>query len=273
MTDRLRRAADRWRSIVGLSDRDAVSLIERRSHRHTRRSRWAYFVQSVANARPSTGAYPSFLAGFSWTDRASLRSTISSWTNLPCGPARSVGTTEAVVRLPYGRFCYSPPDYAPSPTDPPSLRRDFVTFGSFNNISKIGPEVIGLWAAVLRAVPTSRLLFKWRSLDDEATRRRLSDAFAAAGVTETRLEFQNHSSHPELMAQYGEIDIALDPFPYSGGLTSCEAFWMGVPVVTLTRRPRQLRGTSWGTSMLLGLGDCVASSPRDYVDRAGRAGC
>lgn len=266
MTDRLRRAADRWRSVVGLSDRDAVSLIELDQidilvdlAGHTSYNRLPMLALRPAPIQvswlgsPGPTGLPTM--DYKLTDKFAMRSGEERWYN------------EAVVRLPYGRLCYSPPDYAPSPTDPPSLRRDFVTFGSFNNISKITPEVIGLWAAVLRAVPTSRLLFKWRSLDDEATRRRLSNAFAAAGVTETRLEFQNHSSHPELMAQYGEIDIALDPFPYSGGLTSCEAFWMGVPVVTL---PGDLAASRHvlGYFDLLGLGDCVASSPRDYVDRA-----
>jgi protein O-GlcNAc transferase len=169
--------------------------------------------------------------------------------------------------LPCARFCYSPPGYAPSPVDPPSLHRDFVTFGSFNNVAKVGPEAIKLWADVLDAVPKSRLLLKWRSLDDEATRRRFSDAFMAAGVAESRLVFQRHSPHPELMAQYGEIDIALDPFPYSGGLTSCEAFWMGVPVVTLSGDRAASRHVL-GAFHDLGLSDCVANSAREYVERA-----
>src|SRR5260370_13965398 len=119
---------------------------------------------------------------------------------------------EAVVRMPYGRFCYSPPDYVAAPVDPPLIRRKSVTFGSFNNITKIGPKVIELWASILKSIPDSRLLFKWRSLDDAATRRRLGDAFAAAGVSPHQLEFQQSSLHADLMAQYGEVDIALDPF-------------------------------------------------------------
>ena len=175
--------------------------------------------------------------------------------------------TEAIVRLPYGRFCYSPPDYAPPPVDPPLIRRNSVTFGSFNNITKIGPKVIDLWAAVLQAIPNSRLLLKWRSLDDAATRLRFRDAFLAAGVGADQLEFQRSSHHAELMAQYEQVDIALDPFPYSGGLTSCEAFWMGVPVVTLPG-DRAASRHILGSFDYLGLSDCVASSPQHYVERA-----
>ena len=266
MTERLRRAADCWRSIVGLSDADAVKLIELDRidilvdlAAHTSYNRLPMFALRPAPIQASWlgSPGPTGLAAIDYKlmDKFAMRPGEERWYN------------EAVVLLPYGRLCYSPPGYAPSPVDPPSLRRNFITFGSFNNITKVGPEVVKLWAAVLDAVPKSRLLFKWRSLDDEATRRRFSDAFVAAGVAEGRLVFQRHSAHADLMAQYGEIDIALDTFPYSGGLTTCEAFWMGVPVVTFTgdrAASRHLLGAFYD----LGLSDCVANSAREYVERA-----
>ncbi|MBI3517676.1 MAG: hypothetical protein HY060_26885, partial [Proteobacteria bacterium] len=92
-----------------------------------------------------------------------------------------------------------------------------------------------LWSAVVRAVPDSRLIMKWKSLADEAERQRFTRAFAAHGVDPARLELRPGSPHRESLAQYGDFDIALDPFPFCGGMTSCEALWMGVPIVTLPR--------------------------------------
>jgi predicted O-linked N-acetylglucosamine transferase (SPINDLY family) len=172
--------------------------------------------------------------------------------------------TETIVRLPYGRFCYAPPDYAPQPVDPPSLSRGYVTFGSFNNVVKIGSGVVKLWAAVLHATPRSRLLLKWKAFDDEKVRRSFVDAFLASGVAPERLELRGLSPHAEMLAQYGDIDIALDPFPFGGGLTSCEALWMGAPVVTLPGDRPASRQTV-GFLDLLSLSDCATPSAAEYV--------
>ena len=266
MTDRLRGSADRWRSIVDLSDADAATMIveDRIDILVDLAGHTAYNRLPMFGLRPAP-VQVSWLGSPATTGLGAIDYKLAD--EFAVRPGEERWYTEAIVRLPYGRFCYSPPEYAPSPVDPPLLHRDFVTFGSFNNVTKIGPETVTLWAAVLHAIPKSRLLFKWRSLDDEATRRRLSDAFAAAGVAEGRLVFQRHSPHSELMAQYGEIDVALDPIPYNGGLTSCEAFWMGVPVVTFPG-DRPASRHILGYFNLLGLSDCVARSPHDYVERA-----
>ncbi len=266
MTARLRRAANNWRSVAGLSDADLASIIVRDRidvlvdlSGHTAHNRLPMFARRAAPLQASWLGYPGTTGvraiDYLLMDEASARHDEERW------------HTESLVRLPHGRFCYSPPAYAPLPVDPPSLKRGFVTFGSFNNITKIGPEVVKLWTAVLTAIPNSRLLLKWRSLDDASTRLRLKDAFVAAGAPESRLEFQRSSLHAELMTKYGEIDIALDPFPYSGGTTSCEALWMGVPVVTLPG-DRSASRHILGYFDLLGLDHCVARSPSDYVERA-----
>jgi predicted O-linked N-acetylglucosamine transferase (SPINDLY family) len=184
--------------------------------------------------------------------------------------------TEAIVRMPHGRFCYAPPDYAPPPVDPPAVVRGHVTFGSFNNIAKIGPDVVRLWVDVLAATPSSRLVLKWKTLDDEPARHDIAAAFAAAGVAGERLDLRGFSPHADMLAQYGDIDIALDPFPFGGGLTSCEALWMGVPVVTMPGdRPASRQTVSF--LELLGLEGCVARSPTEYVrcaaEMAGDIGC
>ncbi len=266
LTERFQRAAHHWRSVVGLSDADAASLIVRDRidilvdlSGHTAHNRLPMFALRPAPVQASWLGYPGTTGlraiDYLIMDEYAVR------------PGEEIYYTEVTARLPFGRFCYSPPDYAPPPVDPPLLRRSSVTFGSFNNIGKIGPKVIQLWAAVLQATPNARLLLKWRSLDDDGTRRRLSDAFAAAGVSPHQLEFRRSSHHADLMAQYGEVDIALDPFPFSGCLTTCEAFWMGVPVVTLPGDRAASRHVL-GAFYDLGLNDCVASSASDYLKRA-----
>jgi predicted O-linked N-acetylglucosamine transferase (SPINDLY family) len=171
---------------------------------------------------------------------------------------------EAIARLPQGRFCYAPPEDAPEVADPPSLRRRQATFGSFNNLAKINEEVIDLWAEVLRATPASRLILKWSSLGDESVRSRIAAAFAAAGAAPEQLELRGFSAHRDMLAQYADIDVALDPFPFGGGLTSCEALWMGVPIVTLAGDRPAGRQTA-GFLALVGRDDCVAASRADYV--------
>jgi predicted O-linked N-acetylglucosamine transferase (SPINDLY family) len=139
-----------------------------------------------------------------------------------------------------------------------------VVFGSFNNLGKIGPDVARLWARVLDAVPGSRLLLKWKELAQTSTYSRMADLFAAAGVGRDRLELRKGSLHDQMLAEYADVDIALDPFPFGGGLTSSEALWMGVPVVTL---PLDRVASRQTLAFLHGIGldDLAATSEDDYV--------
>src|SRR5439155_16521844 len=119
-------------------------------------------------------------------------------------------------------------------------------------------------ARVLDAVPGSRLLLKWRELDQPATRKRITDMFAALGVGADRMELRTGSSHEAMLAEYADIDVALDPFPFCGGVTSSEALWMGVPVVTC---PGQTFAGRHSLSHLAsaGLAELVAADPEGYV--------
>ncbi len=263
VTDRLKAAADHWRSIVGVSDADSAAIIERDRidilvdlSGHSAKNRLLMFALRAAPVQVS------WLGYFGTTGLPAMDYCLMDNAAAPPGDERWF--TEAVVRLPYGRFCYAPPAYAPDPVDPPSFRRGYVTFGSFNNIAKIGAGVVKLWAEVLRATPGSRLLLKWKSFDDGKVRRGFVDAFRAAGVAQERLELRGFSPHREMLAQYGDIDVALDPFPFGGGLTSCEALWMGVPVTTMPG-DRPASRQSVGFLDLLGLGECAARSPEEYV--------
>ena len=115
----------------------------------------------------------------------------------------------------------------------PALKNGFVTFGCFNNLAKITPRVIETWAAILRRIPSARLVLKTHQLTHAPTADRFRADFTALGIDSDRIEMRGSSGHRAFMGEYGDIDIVLDPFPYSGGLTTCEALWMGVPTITL----------------------------------------
>lgn len=139
--------------------------------------------------------------------------------------------SETPVWLPHSRFCYSPPEYAPEVSAPASDGP--ITFGSFNRIEKLVDPVLDAWTRILTEVPHSRLLIKSGNLNNSSVSDELRRRFAAHGLADERLELRGPSSHPEMLEQYGEVDIALDTFPFNGGMTTLEALWMGVPVVTI----------------------------------------
>src|SRR5262249_3457028 len=132
---------------------------------------------------------------------------------------------ERVLRLPDAYVCYEPPADTPAVGPLPALARGSVTFGSFNNPAKVNAEGAPAGATILRRVPGARLVLKYRCLTDAGLRRRFLDLFAAHGVAAERLELSDWSPHAEMLRQYNAIDLALDPFPFAGGATTCEALW------------------------------------------------
>lgn len=141
--------------------------------------------------------------------------------------------SEHVLHLPHTRFCFSAPAYAGEVAPAPVLKNHCVTFGSFNRLPKLSPQVLDAWARILLAVPSSRLLLKAAALADESVCQQFVERLAGRGIDAARLELRGASVHHEMFEEYGHMDIALDPFPFNGGMTTLEALWMGVPVVTL----------------------------------------
>jgi len=173
--------------------------------------------------------------------------------------------TETLVRLPGCFLSYHPPEGAPDVGPLPMLSTGTVTFGSFNNLAKTTPAVIHVWAEILKAVPDSRMLLKSRTTGDPDVRQRLQGLFAEQGIDAGRLVFHDSvSSFQGHLAVYNQIDIALDTFPYNGATTTCEALWMGVPVITLAGKVHAARV---GVSLLtnLEMESLVASDAEDYV--------
>jgi predicted O-linked N-acetylglucosamine transferase (SPINDLY family) len=169
-----------------------------------------------------------------------------------------------VLRLPNGYAAYEPPAGAPEPGPPPVLALGHVTFGCFNNPAKLSPPALAAFADVLRRVPRSRLVLQYRGLDDPAVSGRLCEHFAAAGVARGRVELRGATRHAEYLAAYQGVDIALDPFPFAGGVTTCDSLWMGVPVVT---QPGETFASRHGLSHLGGvrLTELVATDAEGYA--------
>jgi len=141
--------------------------------------------------------------------------------------------TEQVWRLPEVMVCFTPPAFDLPVRALPALENGYVTFGCFNNLSKLNDEVIALWSRILLALPASRLFLNTRALQDERTRDVLAKRFAAQGIGAERLILEGLPTRESSLNAYNRVDIALDPFPYPGGTTTVEALWMGVPVLTL----------------------------------------
>jgi predicted O-linked N-acetylglucosamine transferase (SPINDLY family) len=173
--------------------------------------------------------------------------------------------TEQLVRLPDGAWCFHPRADAPAVSTGPVAHTGHVTFGCFNAQPKITTPLLQLWADLLRGVPGARLFLKNRSLSDAATQQRLRTVLADCGIAPERLQLAGYAPRPdEHLAAYGRVDIALDTFPYHGTTTTCEALWMGVPVVTLAGKTHASRV---GVSLLsrVGLTELVAETAEDYV--------
>ena len=137
---------------------------------------------------------------------------------------------ERLMHMPV-RLCFTASSTSPAVAPSPALRGSGVTFGSFTRADKVTGEVVSTWARILAAVPGSRLILKGETLKFPRVQARFEGAFARAGVDPARLELRTPSPHHELLAEYADIDVALDTFPYNGGATTCDALWMGVPVV------------------------------------------
>ena len=159
---------------------------------------------------------------------------------------------ERPLVLPRSMFCYQPGNDAPDLVPPPSQRNGHVTFGSFNNLAKVTDHTLELWAAAMTAVPASRLVLKSASMAQPSNRVNIERFMSERGIAPERLSLQpRRAADSDHLALYNEIDIALDTFPYNGATTTCEALWMGLPVVSLSGRTHTSR---MGASLLGAIG-------------------
>ncbi len=232
LTERLRSRSDQWIESAKLSDdalganiqKDGIDILFDLSG-HTGKNRLLLFARKPAPLQISWLGY-AFSTGLSAID-----AVLSDGNETPIGCEHEF--VESVIRLPHGYLCYEPPATMPEIAPLPALSKGHLTFGCFNNLSKLNAQVLDLWAAILCASPSSTLLLKTPELNQDEVRDFLLDEFARRAVAPAMLDLRPGSPHRELLTTYNEVDVALDPFPYGGGLTTCEALLMGVPVLTL----------------------------------------
>ena len=261
--------ADHFRDISMLSDADAARQIEQDGidilvdlAGHTSGNRLAIFARKPAPVQLTYLGYPNTTGLMEMDYRLTDRYAD------PVGGGADTFYTESLVRLKRGFLCYQPPADAPDEGSLPCLERGYVTFGSFNYTAKITADVIVVWAEILKQVPSSSLLLKYRSYSDPAARKYYLSHFEQLGVGAERIRFLGLTpSKQEHLKCYHEVDIALDTFPYNGTTTTCDTLWMGVPVIVLEGETHAGRV---GFSILkhIGLEDCLASSKDDYIRRA-----
>ncbi len=257
--------ADHWRPVAGLED-DAVAALVREDGidilvdlaGHTSNNRMLVFARRPAPVQVSWLGYPNT------TGMRAIDYRLTDAIADPPGEADKLHT-EKLVRLAHGFLCYQSDDPQPAPAPPPCLSAGRITFGSFNTTKKLTSEAILLWSRLLQAVPGSRLLLKSNSLEDEVAKSTLLGAFGKHGIGADRLELTGWApDRHQHLGMYAGVDVCLDTFPYNGTTTTCEALWMGVPVVCLRGDRHAARV---GASILhhAGLPELIAGSTEDYL--------
>ena len=272
ITNLLRARADTWRNTADLSDQSLAELI--RADRidilvdlvgHMGGQRLLVFARKPAPIQVTAWGEPT------GTGLATMDYLLADPVLVPSTMRHFL--TEQVVDLP-NFLGYWMPEATPEPGPLPALSRGQITFGSFNRFNKIQRPVLESWARILRAVPGSRLMLKGdktfkdgKIFVDSSQQVRLSSVLAEYGVAPERIALAPWRERSAHFAAYNEIDIALDPFPHGGGMTTLDAFWMGVPVVTFSGRTISSRLAAASLSAI-GLTDFIAADLEGYVDLA-----
>ncbi len=266
ITQAIRANCHGWRDVRTLSDAELAAVIHGDAidilldlGGHTKGSRLDMFAWKPAPVQAS------WLGYFATTGLDAMDYLIADRHTLP--PEEDGAYVERIWRMPDTRLCFSDPG-SDIPVGPlPLLTNGYPTFGCFNNLSKIHDGVVSLWARILHAIPDARLLLKNKPFADAHAAHYLAARFASHGIGAERLHFEGPSSRGDYLAAHNRIDIALDPFPYTGGTTTAEALWMGVPVLTLAGE-RFLARQSEGLLKNAGLASWVADNADDYVAKA-----
>lgn len=272
VTARFKQDADLWRPINLLNDDAAEALIRDDAvdilvdlSGHTGDNRMPLFARRPAPVQATWLGY-SGTTGLSAIDYIIADADV-----IP--PGEGANYSETPIRLPDAYLCFNPPQFSGLTAEvapPPARANGYVTFGSYNKLDKMSDATVACWARVLETVPRSRLLLKSGGHSTEEGRRATAARFAAHGVGAERLVLRGqHPSYLLHFQSYGEIDIALDPFPYNGTTTTCDACYMGVPTVTLAG-DRFISRVGSSLNRAIGLGDLVATTVDDYVAIAAR---
>ena len=267
VTSLFRQKGVRWKDISRLSARDAARLIERDGidilvdlAGHTQGS-----GLPVLARRPA----PVQLTAIGYMATTGLRAVDYFLSDIYCSPwdMGARGFSEKVLRMPHSHLCYAPVlrDMPKSGGEAPFVKNGCITFGSFNNFSKVSDDMLALWRGVLERMKGARLVVKSKICSIAAGRKIVKERLQRFGIPLAQVELRPYS--PDYLEQYADIDIALDTFPYTGGVTTCEALYMGVPVIA---KAGGTHGSRFSTSILenAGLSQLVARGDMEYVRKA-----
>jgi predicted O-linked N-acetylglucosamine transferase (SPINDLY family) len=265
LTSQFQQYADRWRSILGLTDNEVATQIRDDGidvlvdlTLHMADNRLLVFARKPAPVQVTFAGYPGS------TGLTTMDYRLSDPHLDPPGIDDSV-YSEKTIRLPDTFWCYDPLDAGGIPVNPlPALDRNWVTFGCLNNFCKINDGVLNLWARVMHEVRDSRLLL----LASHGSHRQWTlNRLGKEGIDPERIEFIAFQPRRAYLQTYNRIDLGLDSFPYNGHTTSLDSIWMGVPVVTLVGQTVASRA-GWSQLSNLGLRELAGQTPDQFVQIA-----
>lgn len=266
ITENIKNFSDGWRDISDLNDEDAAKIIRADEidilfdlAGHTSNNRLGIFAYRPANVQ---------ISGIGFMNSTGIFETDYFLSDKFCAGDKTACEkyfTEKILELPHSHFCYTPLKNFPATGDAPCVEKNFVTFGCFNNFNKVTDSILKIWAEILRRVPESRLILKHEIFAGDEGREIVRQRLQKFNFDLRRVEMRGFSY--SYLNEYLEIDIALDTFPYTGGITTCEALYMGVPVISLFG---DRHGTRFGLSILnnAGIGELAVASPEEYIERA-----
>lgn len=263
LTKQIAKGAGEFISVVSLDNTELTKLIKHKKidilvdlAGHTAGNRLALFAQRVAPVQLS------WLGYFGTTGLKNMDAIVLGEAH--CNEASQQFYCENLKTLPGTHFVYQPPDYLPPRIN---IASEHIRFASFNNTAKLNTEVIACWSKILQLVPNSTLTLKWKTLNDPTFAMHLRNRFVSFGISPEQLILEPHTDHLNMLESYSAVDIALDPFPYSGGITSFEAMSMGAPLITY---PWQRPSSRQGAALLKQL-DCrelIAGNASEYIQIA-----
>ena len=269
ITEHLSKVSEGWRDIFGLTDEQAAKLIHDDEidilfdlGNYTSNTRLR-----VATYRPA----PVQVSGIGFTCSTGLDCFDYFLSDVHCADNSSAMReyfTEKIIVMPQTHACYTPTGFEnkfEKVDSPPCLKNGYVTFGSFNKFDKVTDKILGAWKKILDVVPNSRLLLKHKIFNTDDGKNFVAERLKSFGIDIERVEMRGYTANA--IAEYADMDIALDTFPYNGGITTCEALFMGVPVISLYG---DIHGTRISYSLLknIGLDVLAVNSVDDYISRA-----
>ena len=266
LTARIKPLFTAWRSLSGLSDQAAAQCIHDDGIHilldlagHTAHNRLPVFAWKPAPLQIS------WLGYFASTGLAQMDAVLADPVSVP--QTLQVQFSERVLYLPDTRLCFSPPQEVVAVTAPPAQRIGFLTFGSFQNLTKLNAQVLAAWSRILGRLPQARLRLQNQQFQSAAVQAFFLEKLAEQQIPADRVTLTGPVSRQDYLAAHAEIDLILDTFPYPGGTTTCEALWMGVHTLTLAGSSMLARQ---GASMLaaVGLDDWIAGDGEEYVNKA-----